>query len=114
MALIEQAIARAEEQRARGDLEGAAATLDAVAYQDRPRVLPILQGILGELAVTEHGILFRYVPAGTFRMGSDSGEQRSIAEHRVPARALRRAGDPVNRGRDRERQGAGITSPSSA
>lgn len=83
MGLIEEAIARADEQRARGDLEGAAATLDAAAYHDRPRVLPLLQAILAELGVTEHGVVFRYVPAGTFFMGSDAGEPDEAPAHDV-------------------------------
>ncbi len=83
VSLIDEAIARATEQRSRDDLEGAAATLDAIAFQDRDRVLPILREVLDRLAVTEHGILFRYVPAGTFLMGSDEGDPDEAPSHEV-------------------------------
>ncbi len=79
----DQAIARAAEQRVRGDLEGAAATLDAAAREDRERTLPLLRQVLDELAVTEHGITFRYVPAGTFVMGSSDGDADEAPAHEV-------------------------------
>lgn len=80
---VDAALARAREQQARGDAEGAAATLDAVAALDRARVLPPLQEVLDGLAVQEHGLTFRYVPAGTFLMGSDRGEPDEAPEHPV-------------------------------
>lgn len=41
--------------------------------------------VLDELAVTEHGMTFRYVPTGTFQMGSRSGD---VDERPVHARQL--------------------------
>jgi sulfatase modifying factor 1 len=39
--------------------------------------------LLDRLAVTEHGMTFRYVPAGTFRMGSDHGDPDERPVHSV-------------------------------
>ncbi|WP_224242200.1 formylglycine-generating enzyme family protein [Hyalangium gracile] len=83
MSLIDDAIARAQELRASGDLTTAADTLDAVAPQDRERVLPLLRELLDALAVREHGLVFRYIPAGTFVMGSDSGDPDERPAHKV-------------------------------
>ncbi len=83
MQLIDEAIAHAREQQARGELEAAAATLDAVAYQDRERVLPLLRPLLLDLSGTEHGLVFRYIPEGTFLMGSDTGEHDERPAHEV-------------------------------
>jgi formylglycine-generating enzyme len=83
MALIDEAIARASELRSRGDMEGAAAALDAVAHHDRDRVVPLLRELLDELAVTERGIVFRYVPGGSFIMGSSDGDPDEAPPHEV-------------------------------
>lgn len=83
MSLIDEALARAAEERRRGELESAAATLDAVAFQDRNRILPLLREILDFLALTEHGLAFRYVPAGSFIMGCDDGEPDEAPAHPV-------------------------------
>lgn len=83
MSLIDEAIAQAQEQRARGDLQGAAATLDAEAPLARERVLPLLREILDALAIREHGLVFRFVPAGSFIMGSASGEPDESPAHKV-------------------------------
>jgi sulfatase modifying factor 1 len=83
MSLIDDAMTRAHEQRARGDLISAATTLDAVAAQDRERVLPLLRECLDKLAVKEHGLVFRYIPAGTFLMGSNTGEPDERPTHKV-------------------------------
>lgn len=83
MPLIDEAIARAEELRSRGDLSGAAAALDAVAWQDRERVVPLLQQDLERLKVEEHGLVFRYIPAGSFVMGNANGEPDERPAHRV-------------------------------
>lgn len=83
MYLIDEAIAQARRQQAHGEFEAAAATLDAVAYQDRERVLPLLSPLLADLAGVEHGLVFRYIPAGTFLMGSDTGEPDERPAHEV-------------------------------
>ncbi len=83
MPLGDEAIARAEEQRARGDLLGAAATLDGEAPRARERVLPLLRELLDALAVREHGLVFRFIPAGSFIMGSASGEPDESPAHKV-------------------------------
>ena len=41
------------------------------------------QVLLDRLAVAEHGISFRYIPAGSFLMGSDCGEPDEQPVHRV-------------------------------
>jgi formylglycine-generating enzyme required for sulfatase activity len=65
---------------------GAAASLDAVAAEDRERVVPLLQQCLNGLAVKEHGLVFRYIPAGTFLMGNANGEpdERPVHPVRLP------------------------------
>jgi len=39
--------------------------------------------LLDRLAITENGIVFRYIPAGTFEMGSDTGEPDEAPVHAV-------------------------------
>ena len=39
--------------------------------------------LLDRLAVREHGLVFRYVPAGSFRMGSDDGDADERPVHDV-------------------------------
>jgi formylglycine-generating enzyme required for sulfatase activity len=80
--LIDELLARAASLRARGELEAAAATLDVAARQDRA-ALRALQEVLDQLAVTEHGLTFRYVPAGTFQMGAEDGEPDERPVHEV-------------------------------
>jgi formylglycine-generating enzyme required for sulfatase activity len=43
--------------------------------------------ILDQLAVQEHGLVWRYVPAGTFLMGSETGDpdERPVHPRRLPA-----------------------------
>jgi sulfatase modifying factor 1 len=59
-----------------GNLEGAASVYDR-AYGIDPELEPVREGrarVLDALAVTEHGLTFRYVPVGPFLMGSRDGE----------------------------------------
>ncbi len=81
--MTDEVLIRAEELRARGDLQGAAALLDAAAREDRARVIEPLRHVLDALAVTEHGIVFRYVPAGRFIMGSLDGDPDEAPPHEV-------------------------------
>lgn len=83
MPVADDAIARAADQRARGLLEEAAATLDAAARQDRVRALPPLREVLDQLQVSAHGITFRHVPAGSFVMGAADGDDDEQPAHEV-------------------------------
>jgi formylglycine-generating enzyme required for sulfatase activity len=68
-----------------GNLEGAAAVWDR-AFGVAPEVAEIRQRrreVLDRLAVVEHGIRFRYVPAGPFLMGSNDGEEDEHPWHPV-------------------------------
>jgi formylglycine-generating enzyme required for sulfatase activity len=59
-----------------GNLEGAATVYDRAFGLD-PQAADVCAGrqrVLDQLAVTEHGLVFRYVPAGPFLMGSLTGE----------------------------------------
>ena len=70
------ALAIAGEAEAAGDLRLAATALDrayGLATAD-PGIRERRQNILDRLAVTEHGLVFRYIPAGTFLMGSEDGD----------------------------------------
>jgi sulfatase modifying factor 1 len=68
-----------------GDLHNAATALDR-AYGLSPADAAIEHSrrqLLDRLAVTEKGIAFRYIPAGTFLMGSDAGEPDEAPVHPV-------------------------------
>jgi formylglycine-generating enzyme required for sulfatase activity len=68
-----------------GNLAGAASVWDR-AFGIAPEVEEVRQRrweALGRLAVVEHGIRFRYVPAGPFVMGSDDGEDDERPRHPV-------------------------------
>lgn len=70
---------------ARGELEPAASALDrayGLAPEDRD-IVEQRRDVLERLAVTEHGLLFRYVPAGTFLMGSTTGDPDERPVHAV-------------------------------
>jgi sulfatase modifying factor 1 len=59
-----------------GNLEGAAAVLDR-AYGIDPKRADVRRqraAVLDRLAVVEHGLCFRYIPAGPFLMGNNQGE----------------------------------------
>lgn len=70
-----------------GNLPLAAAALDRALRLDPDdmRVAESLGLLLDRLAVTEHGLVFRYVPAGTFLMGSITGDvdERPVHPRRV-------------------------------
>jgi formylglycine-generating enzyme required for sulfatase activity len=69
----------------RDELRLAASALDRAfgLRPDDPHLARQREGILDRLAVTEHGLRFRYVPAGTFLMGSDDGEPDEWPVHPV-------------------------------
>jgi sulfatase modifying factor 1 len=81
--MIDDSLARAAELRGRGQLEEAASVLDAAVRQDRDRVLPILNEVLESLQAIEHGVTFRYIPAGSFVMGSADGDADEAPPHEV-------------------------------
>ncbi|MFV8750858.1 formylglycine-generating enzyme family protein [Nannocystaceae bacterium ST9] len=75
---------------ARGELEPAASALDrahALAPDDR-HVLEQRRDVLERLTVIEHDLVFRYVPAGTFLMGSTSGDPDERPVHPVTLAAF--------------------------
>ena len=82
--MIEDSLARAAELRGRGQLDEAASVLDTAARQNRGRVLPILRRDTSTLLqATEHGITFRYIPKGSFVMGSADGDADEAPPHEV-------------------------------
>lgn len=68
-----------------GNREGAATVLDRAFGIDPTieKVSELRQRVLDSLAVTEHGIAWRYVPAGTFLMGSLDGDPDEQPRHPV-------------------------------
>lgn len=68
-----------------GDLHGAATALDRGFGLDpaNPVIRQKRQELLDHLAVKEHGLLFRYIPAGTFLMGSTEGDPDERPVHSV-------------------------------
>ena len=70
-----------------GETALAASALDR-AYgllPDRSELARQRRGVLDELSIEEHGLVFRYVPAGTFLMGSSTGDpdERPVHARRV-------------------------------
>ncbi|MGI5146628.1 SUMF1/EgtB/PvdO family nonheme iron enzyme [Plantactinospora sp. CA-294935] len=68
-----------------GELRAAAAVYDR-AYALDPGDVDLAgarRELLDRLAVEEHGLTFRYVPAGTFLMGSDTADPDEWPVHRV-------------------------------
>jgi formylglycine-generating enzyme required for sulfatase activity len=68
-----------------GELEDAAEWLDrAFAIEPDARQIQLDRArVLDRLAVVEHGLVLRYVPAGVFTMGSEAGEADERPEHPV-------------------------------
>jgi formylglycine-generating enzyme required for sulfatase activity len=80
--LLLEIAARLEED---GNLEGAATVYDRAFGLD-PADAEVRAGrsrVLDELSVTEHDVHFRYVPGGSFLMGSPEGEQDERPWHPV-------------------------------
>ncbi len=77
--------ALAEKLRQAGDLHTAAIALDRAFGLDMSNV-PIRQArqqLLDQLSMIEHGISFRYIPGGSFLMGSECGDADERPVHRV-------------------------------
>lgn len=69
-------VSLAEQLQSAGDLHGAATAYDrafGLAPHDKGIQSARMQ-LLDALSVNEHGIEFRYIPAGTFLMGSEGGD----------------------------------------
>ena len=68
-----------------GDLHGAATALDRAFGLDpaNPVVCQKRLDLLDRLAVKEHGLVFRYIPAGAFLMGSTDGDPDEQPVHSV-------------------------------
>jgi sulfatase modifying factor 1 len=68
--------ALASRLEAAGDVHTAATALDRAFAADpfNFAVCTARNRLLDRLSLNEHGILFRYIPAGTFLMGSDKGD----------------------------------------
>ena len=81
--LVDEAVKRAVALYAAGEIAAAATVLDEVAHLDRDRALSLLSDCLNRLALTEHGLVFRYIPAGRFLMGSVDGDADEAPVHEV-------------------------------
>ena len=68
-----------------GNAAGAATALDRAfgIDPDNEKVRAARSRVLDSLAVTEHGVVWRYVPAGTFLMGSLDGDPDEQPRHPV-------------------------------
>jgi sulfatase modifying factor 1 len=68
-----------------GDFHLAATAYDRAVGLDgtNPQIIQARNHLLEHLAVTDHGIRFVYVPAGTFLMGSDVGDPDEKPAHSV-------------------------------
>lgn len=85
---VEELIAAAEAAREAGEREREAALLDRAARLDRERALPRLLQVLDELSITELGLRFRYIPAGSFVMGASDGDDDEKPPHEVTLQAF--------------------------
>jgi formylglycine-generating enzyme len=75
----------AQQLEAKNDLHRAATAYDR-AFGLAPEREDIAQArirLLNQLSVIEHGMIFRYIPAGSFLMGSDTGDPDEQPVHPV-------------------------------
>ncbi|MBX2804150.1 MAG: formylglycine-generating enzyme family protein [Myxococcales bacterium] len=81
----------------RGERHLAASALDrayGLAPDDR-HITAQRAALLDDLAIEEHGLVFRYVPAGTFRMGSSDGDPDERPVHPVRTAGFHLAQVPI-------------------
>src|SRR5688572_8967466 len=81
----QQYVALARELVAQGEPRAAATVYDrafGIAPGDQ-EIAVARRALLDQLAVTEHGMVFRYIPAGTFLMGSEHGDPDEAPAHPV-------------------------------
>lgn len=83
--------------QAQGDRELAATAYDRAYANDphRDDVRRERAALLDAMALSEHGITWRYIPAGPFTMGSEQGEPDESPAHRVELDAFYLADIPV-------------------
>ncbi len=88
----------AKQLEADGNPEGAATALDRAFGLDpgAEEVRRARQRVLERLTVVEHGLRFRYVPAGTFLMGRNDGEADEGPWHPVYLSAFWMSETPVS------------------
>ena len=91
-------LALARDREARGDLGAAATAYDRLYGLDpeNAQVAAARSRLLDRLAISEHGITFRYIPAGVFLMGSGHGEADERPVHRVELDAYWLSETPVS------------------
>lgn len=88
----------ARQLEADGELEQAATAYDR-AYGLAPEHEGIQRAratLLDRLAIVEHGIVFRYIPAGTFLMGSEAGDPDESPVHPVQLDAYWLSETPIS------------------
>jgi formylglycine-generating enzyme len=81
----QQYVALARELLAQGEPRAAAVAYDrafGLAPGDQ-EIAAARRALLDQLAVVEHGMVFRYIPAGTFLMGSEQGDPDEAPAHPV-------------------------------
>jgi formylglycine-generating enzyme required for sulfatase activity len=78
-------LSAAQEREAAGDFRTAAIAYDRAYALDptNTEVAQARQEVLESLSIREHGLYFRYIPAGTFLMGSESGDPDEQPVHPV-------------------------------
>lgn len=87
-----------QEYESQGNLELAATAYDR-AYGIKPDAETIAGArsrVLDNLSIKEHGIVFRYVPAGTFLMGSEDGDPDEQPVHPVRLDAYWMSETPIS------------------
>jgi sulfatase modifying factor 1 len=88
----------ARELEAKNELEAAATAYDR-AYGLSPEndeIVSARKKALDRLAIIDHGIVFRYIPAGTFLMGSDDGDPDEQPVHPVKLHAYWVSETPIS------------------
>lgn len=88
----------AQELVAKNELEAAVTAYDR-AYGLAPSdhdIVTARQNVLDQLAIVEHGIVFRYIPAGTFLMGSEDGDPDEQPVHPVKLNAYWLSETPIS------------------
>jgi sulfatase modifying factor 1 len=94
----EKYAALAEELAAQGDLHAAASAYDRAfgLHPEDSRITTARRDLLEQLSCVEQGILFRYIPAGTFLMGSETGDPDETPAHPVQLDAFWMAETPLS------------------
>lgn len=82
---VEELASLASKLETAGDLHTAATAFDRAFGLDpeNAAVCSVRQRLLNRLSVTEHGIAYRYIPAGSYLMGSEHGDMDERPVHSV-------------------------------